>query len=127
MAEELAADGTVATIRPAIRDGHKTLIAALAPDGTPLAAGRYLPANGTTEIGSVGTLPTARRQGLAAAVAAGLATHARDHWVNAAKAVSAVLDVSRSPSSLDKESTGLSRVWAVNVLGRCSPLKAMGG
>lgn len=36
-AEELTVDGTVATIRPAIRAGHKTLIAALAPDGTPLA------------------------------------------------------------------------------------------
>ncbi|MET7976261.1 GNAT family N-acetyltransferase [Streptomyces mirabilis] len=78
-AEELTADGTVATIRPAIRAGHKTLIAALAPDGTPLAAGHYHPANGTTEIGGVGTLPTARRQGLATAVTAALATHARDH------------------------------------------------
>lgn len=35
VAEELAQDGTVATIRPAIRAGHKTLIAALASDDTP--------------------------------------------------------------------------------------------
>ncbi|MEU6669118.1 GNAT family N-acetyltransferase [Streptomyces sp. NPDC046727] len=81
-AEELAADGTVATIRPTIRAGHKTLVAALAPDGTPLAAGHYHPANGTTEIGGVGTLPAARRQGLAAAVATALAAHARHHGVH---------------------------------------------
>jgi GNAT superfamily N-acetyltransferase len=40
------------------------------------------PANGATEIGGVGTLPTARRQGLAAAVTAALAGHARDHGVH---------------------------------------------
>ncbi|MFB8143275.1 GNAT family N-acetyltransferase [Streptomyces parvus] len=82
VAGELGANGTVATTRPAIRAGHKTLMAALAPDGTPLAAGHYHPANGATEIGGVGTLPTARRQGLAAAVTAALATHARDHGVH---------------------------------------------
>ncbi|WSP81505.1 GNAT family N-acetyltransferase [Streptomyces sp. NBC_01235] len=81
-AEELTADGTVATIRPTIRDGRKTLVAALAPDGTPLATGHYHPATGTTEIGGVGTLPCARRQGLAAAVTAALVTHARDRGVD---------------------------------------------
>ncbi|MGI5376862.1 GNAT family N-acetyltransferase [Streptomyces sp. CA-251387] len=82
VAEELTADGTVETTRPTLRAGHKTLVAALAPDGTPLAVGHYHPANGTTEIGGVGTLPTARRQGLAAAVTAALATHARAHGVH---------------------------------------------
>ncbi|EST36109.1 GNAT family N-acetyltransferase [Streptomyces roseochromogenus] len=67
-AEELAADGTVEAIRHTIRARHKTLIAALAPDGT-------------TEIGGVATLPTARRQGLAAAVTAALTVHARNHGV----------------------------------------------
>ncbi|MFJ9863449.1 GNAT family N-acetyltransferase [Streptomyces sp. NPDC101165] len=81
VAEELSADGTVETTRPGIRAGHKILIAALAEDGTPLAAGHYHPADGTTEIGGVGTLPTARRRGLAAAVTAALAGHARDHGV----------------------------------------------
>ncbi|GAB3007470.1 hypothetical protein GCM10023080_086400 [Streptomyces pseudoechinosporeus] len=80
--EELTEDGTVATTRPTIRAGHKTLIAALASDGTPLAVGHYHPANGTTEIGGIGTLPIARRQGLAAAVTAALVTHARDQGVN---------------------------------------------
>jgi ribosomal protein S18 acetylase RimI-like enzyme len=81
-AEELTEDGTVATVSSTIRAGHKTLVAALAPDGTPLATGHYHPATGATEIGGVGTLPSARRQGLAAAVTAALVTHARDHGVD---------------------------------------------
>jgi ribosomal protein S18 acetylase RimI-like enzyme len=82
VADELAKDGTVTSIRPTIRAGHKTIIAALAPDGTPLAVGHYHPANGTTEIGGIGTLPTARRQGLAAALTTALVNHARDHGVS---------------------------------------------
>lgn len=82
LAEELTEDGTVAIVRPTIRAGHKTLVAALAPDGTPLAAGHYHPAAGATEIGGVCALPSARRQGLAAAVTAALVAHARDHGVD---------------------------------------------
>ncbi|WP_372341257.1 GNAT family N-acetyltransferase [Streptomyces sp. CC224E] len=82
VADELTKDGTVTAIRPAIRAGHKTIIAALDPDGTPLAVGHYHPANGTTEIGGIGTLPTARRQGLAAAITTALVNHARDHGVS---------------------------------------------
>ncbi|MFH0175060.1 GNAT family N-acetyltransferase [Streptomyces cacaoi] len=81
LAEALTGDGTVAAVRPTIRAGHKTLVAALAPDGTPLAIGHYHPANATTEIGGVGTLPSARRQGLAAAVTAALVAHARAQGV----------------------------------------------
>jgi GNAT superfamily N-acetyltransferase len=82
LAEELTEDGTVAMVRPTIRAGHKTLVAALAADGVPLAVGHYHPATGATEIGGVGTLPSARRQGLAAAVTAALAAHAREHDVD---------------------------------------------
>ncbi|MDR6979854.1 ribosomal protein S18 acetylase RimI-like enzyme [Streptomyces sp. 3330] len=81
LTEALTADGTVATVAATIRAGHKTLVAALAPDGTPLAVGHYHPAHGTTEIGGIGTLPSARRQGLAAAVTAALVAHARAHGV----------------------------------------------
>ncbi|WP_189706847.1 GNAT family N-acetyltransferase [Streptomyces phaeofaciens] len=81
VAGELLADGTVAAVRPTLTAGHKRLLAAFAPDGVPLAAGHYHPAGGTTEIGGVGTLPTARRQGLAAAVTAALVTDAREHGV----------------------------------------------
>ncbi|NUL02405.1 GNAT family N-acetyltransferase [Streptomyces lunaelactis] len=82
VADKLTGDGTVAATRPSLCAGHKTLVAAFAPDGTPLAAGHYHPANGTTEIGGIGTLPTARRQGLGAAVMAALAIHAREHDVH---------------------------------------------
>ncbi|MGX1885918.1 GNAT family N-acetyltransferase [Streptomyces sp. NPDC055287] len=81
VAERLSADGTVDTIRPSLYAGHKTLVAAFAPDGTPLAAGHYHPASGATEIGGIGTLPAARRQGLGAAVMVALASHAREHGV----------------------------------------------
>ncbi|MFI8878515.1 GNAT family N-acetyltransferase [Streptomyces sp. NPDC055243] len=80
-AAEVTADGTLDAVRPTLHAGHKTLVAALAADGTPLAVGHYHPAVATTEIGGIGTLPIARRQGLGAAVAGGLATHARDHGV----------------------------------------------
>ncbi|MFF3341212.1 GNAT family N-acetyltransferase [Streptomyces flavidovirens] len=82
VAEKLGADGTVATTRPSLFAGHKTLVAAFAQDGTPLASGHYHPANGTTEIGGIGTLPTARRQGLGAAVMVALAAHARENGVH---------------------------------------------
>ncbi|MGW7056301.1 GNAT family N-acetyltransferase [Streptomyces sp. NPDC054887] len=81
-AAELTADGTVATVRPSLYAGHKALVAAFAPDGTPLAAGHYHPAGGATEIGGIGTLPAARRQGLGAAVMTALAAHARAHGVH---------------------------------------------
>ncbi|MFF0598176.1 GNAT family N-acetyltransferase [Streptomyces antibioticus] len=80
-AEDVIADGTVEAVRPTLRAGHKRLLAAFGPDGVPLAAGHYHPAGGATEIGGVGTLPTARRQGLAAAVTTALAVDAREHGV----------------------------------------------
>ncbi|MCX4741494.1 GNAT family N-acetyltransferase [Streptomyces antibioticus] len=80
-AEGVVADGTVEAVRPTLRAGHKRLLAAFGPDGVPLAAGHYHPAGGATEIGGVGTLPTARRQGLAAAVTTALAVDAREHGV----------------------------------------------
>ncbi|GGV22417.1 hypothetical protein GCM10010260_73410 [Streptomyces filipinensis] len=82
VAAELSEDGTVESVRPTLRAGHKTLIAAVAADGTPLAAGHYHPAAGATEIGGIGTLPVARRQGLAPAVTAALVEHAREHGVS---------------------------------------------
>ncbi|MGW0882363.1 GNAT family N-acetyltransferase [Streptomyces sp. NPDC002671] len=112
VAEELTADGTVATIRPSVRAGHKVLIAALAPDGTPLAAGHYHPADGTTEVGGVGTLPTARRQGLAAAVTAALATHARDHGVRTVFLAYAQDNVARIYSRLGFRPAGITLLIA---------------
>jgi GNAT superfamily N-acetyltransferase len=47
----------------------------------PLATGQYQRADGVAEIVGIGTLPTARRRGLAGAVTAALAGHAREHGV----------------------------------------------
>jgi predicted GNAT family acetyltransferase len=44
-----------------------------------LSSGQHNPLGDTTEIVGVGTLPAARRQGLAAAVTAGLLADAREH------------------------------------------------
>ncbi|GAA1503550.1 hypothetical protein GCM10009730_02810 [Streptomyces albidochromogenes] len=82
VAARLTADGTVATTLPSLYAGHKKLVAAFAGDGTPLAAGHYHPAGGATEIGGIGTLPAARRQGLGAAAMAAAAAHARDNGVH---------------------------------------------
>jgi hypothetical protein len=79
-AAALVADGTLATTdRPYHPLIHKMMIAAVAPDGTPLAVGHHHPASGTTGIGGIGALPVSRRRDLAAAVMTALATHARDH------------------------------------------------
>ncbi|MGY4978501.1 GNAT family N-acetyltransferase [Streptomyces sp. 900105755] len=43
VAAELTQDGTVATTRPTVRAGHKTLIAALAPDSSRLDAAAQVP------------------------------------------------------------------------------------
>ncbi|CAM5678183.1 hypothetical protein SGLAM104S_03643 [Streptomyces glaucescens] len=80
-AAEVVADGTLDAVRPTLRDGRKVLVAAVGPEGVPLAVGHYHPAVGATEIGGVGTLPEARRQGLGAAVTAALAAHARENGV----------------------------------------------
>ncbi|MER6790190.1 GNAT family N-acetyltransferase [Streptomyces sp. NPDC000658] len=82
LAATLTADGTVTAVRHALRAGHKTLVAALSPDGAPLATGHHHPAAGATEIGGVATLASARRQGLGAAVTTALAVHARAHGVD---------------------------------------------
>ena len=80
-AAEVGADGTLDAVRPTLRDGRKVLVAAVGPGGVPFAVGHYHPAVGVTEIGGVGTLPEARRQGLGAAVTAALAVHARENGV----------------------------------------------
>ncbi|MBM7441323.1 GNAT family N-acetyltransferase [Streptomyces sp. HB132] len=105
-AGRLVADGTVDTIRPSLRAGHKTLVAAFAPDGLPLAAGHYHPVDGTTEIGGIGTLPAARRQGLGAAVMVALAGHAREHGVQTVFLAYALESVARLYARLNFRPAG---------------------
>ncbi|MBO7937331.1 GNAT family N-acetyltransferase [Streptomyces sp. S9] len=111
-AEGVVADGTVEAVRPTLRAGHKRLLAAFGPDGVPLAAGHYHPAGGATEIGGVGTLPTARRQGLAAAVTTALAVDAREHGVTTVFLVYAAESVARLYARLGFRPAGVTLLIA---------------
>ena len=76
--DKIAADhdgGTIAMLQERLRCGHSVLVAAFGPDG-PLAAGSCQAVDGVAEITGVGVLPSARRRGLGAAVAALLARDA---------------------------------------------------
>ncbi|MFF7631990.1 GNAT family N-acetyltransferase [Kitasatospora sp. NPDC008050] len=68
--------GEVARMADRIRAGVSTVAAAVR-DGSACCAGQYLPVGEVAEIAGLGTLPTARRQGLALAVTAALVADAR--------------------------------------------------
>jgi ribosomal protein S18 acetylase RimI-like enzyme len=73
--DKLAADrdpAGIARMRELLAAGHSVLAAAFGDQG-PLAAGSCQSVNGVAEITGVGTLPSARRRGLGAAVTAELA------------------------------------------------------
>ncbi len=76
--DKMAADydgGTIEMLRERLRSGQSVVAAAFGPDG-PLAAGSCQAVDGVAEITGVGVLPSARRQGLGAAVTALLARDA---------------------------------------------------
>ncbi|MBC9714980.1 GNAT family N-acetyltransferase [Streptomyces sp. TRM66268-LWL] len=64
-------DGSVESLAERIEAGL-TRVAAAVEDGRALASGRHQPVGAVTEIVGMGTLPAARRRGLAQAVAAAL-------------------------------------------------------
>lgn len=73
--DKLAADrdpAGIARMRELLAAGHSVLAAAFGDDG-PVAAGSCQSVGGVAEITGVGTLPSARRRGLGAAVTAELA------------------------------------------------------
>ena len=81
--DKIAADydgGTIQMLRERLRSGQSVVAAAFGPDG-PLAAGSYQAVDGVAEITGVCVLPSARRQGLGAAVTALLARDALDRGV----------------------------------------------
>ncbi|WP_041990011.1 GNAT family N-acetyltransferase [Streptomyces sp. AcH 505] len=78
---ETAADGSVARVAARIGAGLTAVGAAVA-DGLALCAGQHQPVGRVSEIVGVGTLPAARRQGLALAVTAALVTDARARGVD---------------------------------------------
>ncbi|MFD8322162.1 GNAT family N-acetyltransferase [Kitasatospora purpeofusca] len=75
-AEALRADGSAERLAGRITAGRTALAAAFG-DGTALCAGQHNPVGEVTEVAGVGTLPSARRRGLAQAVTAALVAHAR--------------------------------------------------
>ncbi|MCG6493646.1 GNAT family N-acetyltransferase [Kitasatospora sp. A2-31] len=93
-AEKSAADGTVERIAGRITAGQ-TVLAAAVRDGVALCAGQHNPVGAVTEVAGVGTLPTARRQGLGLAVTAALVAHARANGVRTVFLSAADEDVAR--------------------------------
>ncbi|MFI5530570.1 GNAT family N-acetyltransferase [Kitasatospora sp. NPDC051853] len=81
MTAQLSADGTAARIAQRIRDGLTVVAAAFGPDGTALCGGQHQPVGEVTELVGIGTLPSARRQGLGYAVTAALVADARARGV----------------------------------------------
>ncbi|MFF4529005.1 GNAT family N-acetyltransferase [Streptomyces sp. NPDC001407] len=75
-ARALTEDGSVARLAARLRSGTSILVAALR-DGTVLCSGQHQPVGPVSEIVGVGTLPTARRRGLALAVTTALVADAR--------------------------------------------------
>ncbi|MEV5507195.1 GNAT family N-acetyltransferase [Streptomyces orinoci] len=75
-ARELAEAGWVRRTAGRMRAGL-TVVAAAVTDGTVLGSGQHQPVGPVSEIVGVGTLPSARRRGLAAAVTAELVHDAR--------------------------------------------------
>ncbi|MEN8650528.1 GNAT family N-acetyltransferase [Streptomyces sp. 21So2-11] len=87
-ADELAAmiasqrgDGSVERIAGRIRAGQ-SVVAAAVEDGVVLCSGQYLPVGTVTEIVGIGTLPSARRRGLAVSVTAALTSDARSRGID---------------------------------------------
>ncbi|MBB5121916.1 acetyltransferase [Streptomyces eurocidicus] len=77
---KLSADGSVDRLAARVEAGL-TVLAAAVRDGTALCAGQHQPVGDVTELVGIGTLPTARRQGLGLAVTAALVADARSRGV----------------------------------------------
>ncbi|MFB7618244.1 GNAT family N-acetyltransferase [Kitasatospora sp. NPDC056181] len=93
-AREAAADGSAARVAGRITAG-RTVLAAAVQDGSVLCAGQHNPVGQVTEVAGVGTLPSARRQGLGLAVTAALVAHARANGVRTVFLSAADEDVAR--------------------------------
>ncbi|MER8188311.1 GNAT family N-acetyltransferase [Kitasatospora sp. NPDC094015] len=77
LAEKLTGDPALTRIADRMRAGLTVTAAAFAPDGTAVCSGMHQPVGEVTELVGIGTLPTARRQGLGLAVTACLVADAR--------------------------------------------------
>ncbi|MEV6108914.1 GNAT family N-acetyltransferase [Streptomyces sp. NPDC051940] len=82
IADRLTADGAVEVVAAGIRSGRRIVAAAVTADGQALCGGSCMPLEGVAEIGGVGTVPAARRRGLAYAVTRALAVAAGEGGVH---------------------------------------------
>jgi ribosomal protein S18 acetylase RimI-like enzyme len=80
-AEITARAGDLPAAAERVRAG-RTVVAAAVEDGVVLSSGMHLPVGGVSEVAGVGTLPAARRRGLALAVTAALVADARTRGVD---------------------------------------------
>ncbi|MCQ4080030.1 GNAT family N-acetyltransferase [Streptomyces sp. RB6PN25] len=94
-----AADGSVERMAARIRAGL-TCVAAAVADGRALCAGRHQPVGTVSEIVGMGTLPAARRRGLALAVTASLVSDARARGAETVFLSASDADVARIYSRL---------------------------
>jgi ribosomal protein S18 acetylase RimI-like enzyme len=100
-AAELAAkvaesgDEPVEAVRNRVRAGLTVVAAVTTADGIALCSGRHQPVGAVSEIVGVGTLPSARRRGLASAVTAALAADARSRGVTTVFLSAGDADVAR--------------------------------
>lgn len=72
---------SVERTRALVASGRSVLAGAFDPDAGAVGGGNHNPRGDTSEVVGVGVLPAYRRQGLAGAVTAILARHAREHGV----------------------------------------------
>ncbi|MEU9097161.1 GNAT family N-acetyltransferase [Streptomyces sp. NPDC048361] len=94
-----AGDGRAGQVAERIRAG-RTAVAAAFEDGLPLCSGMHNPVGPVTEIVAVGTLPAARRRGLARAVTAALVADARAAGATTVFLSAGDADVARMYASL---------------------------
>ncbi|MFF3409089.1 GNAT family N-acetyltransferase [Streptomyces sp. NPDC002742] len=80
-AEITARAGDLPAAAERVRAG-RTVVAAAVEGGVVLSSGMHLPVGGVSEVAGVGTLPAARRRGLALAVTAALVADARTRGVD---------------------------------------------
>ncbi|GAA4587362.1 hypothetical protein GCM10023194_36030 [Planotetraspora phitsanulokensis] len=99
-------DQPVEAVRARMRAGLTVVAAATTPDGVALCSGRHQPVGSVSEIVGVGTLPAARRRGLASAVTAALAADARSRGVTTVFLSAGDADVARIYARLGFRSIG---------------------
>jgi len=96
----IVTDGSVAHTTARVRVGLTVVAAAIDTMGNVLCAGQHQPVDDVSEVVGVGTLPVARRRGLALAVTAALVTDARARGVDLVFLAAGDADIARNYARL---------------------------